>query len=107
MRERTPLTPRRLRRWYRRFNRRYFDNKLPPRIPLKLVEANRGYLSGDTHETCVLAINEAYYWDTGIGRMTMLHEMVHLKLFPYPGHGPKFQEEMKRLARLGAFEHLW
>jgi hypothetical protein len=109
VRQRTPLTTRRLRRWYRTYNRRYFNGELPPNIPLKLVEDrdHRGYVLGEKRESCTIAINEAYYWDTGIGRMTLLHEMVHVKLCPYPNHGPRFQEEMQRLAASGAFRRLW
>lgn len=36
--------------------------------------------------------------------VTLLHEMVHVKLSNRGGHGPKFKKEMRRLIRLGAFD---
>ena len=45
---------------------------------------------------------------------TLLHEMVHTQLWhrgerpaAFNGHGKKFQKEMHRLTRAGAFEQLW
>ena len=45
---------------------------------------------------------------------TLLHEMVHAILWyrgerpaAFNGHGKKFQREMQRLARMGAFNRLW
>lgn len=41
-------------------------------------------------------------------RMTMLHEMVHVKLGRSSAeHGKAFQKEMLRLAKRGAFQSLW
>ena len=44
-------------------------------------------------------------------RITLLHEMAHLKVdlnFPRArGHGKHWLAEMKRLARIGAFERWW
>ena len=43
----------------------------------------------------------------------LLHEMCHAKLSVHPlpgarrGHGKTFQQEMKRLAVLGAFDSIW
>jgi predicted SprT family Zn-dependent metalloprotease len=46
-----------------------------------------------------------------VADFTLLHEMVHLKLrYKDTGcsaHGHLFQREMKRLARIGAFNGLW
>lgn len=42
-----------------------------------------------------------------IVRLTLLHEMAHLHLFPYRYHGKKFDAEMLRLAAHGAFSGLW
>jgi Zn-dependent peptidase ImmA (M78 family) len=45
-------------------------------------------------------------WPT-LWRWTLLHEMVHLFLPDHADHGEKFQKEMLRLARAGAFRNLW
>jgi len=42
--------------------------------------------------------------------LTLFHEIVHLKLKLRKSrhdHGPDFQKEMKRLAKVGAFSGLW
>jgi hypothetical protein len=38
---------------------------------------------------------------------TLLHEMVHASLPWRVNHGPKFQAEMLRLAKAGAFKEYW
>jgi hypothetical protein len=43
-----------------------------------------------------------------IWKLTLLHEMVHVKLWPrHKKHTKKFHSEMLRLAQLGAFNSLW
>lgn len=44
---------------------------------------------------------------TNVILLTLLHEMCHVKLYPYMKHGRRFQEEMKRLALRDAFKGIW
>ena len=49
--------------------------------------------------------------DSALRGSTILHEMAHikvdLKFGREMGHGKHWQNEMKRLARLGAFRDMW
>lgn len=42
-----------------------------------------------------------------VAKMTLFHEMVHIKLRFSINHGPEFQREMLRLVKAGAFRDLW
>jgi hypothetical protein len=55
----------------------------------------------------VLRIDPRFAHDSRTVRITLLHEMAHIKLSPYRTHGPKFEAEMQRLAAAGAFKGLW
>jgi hypothetical protein len=54
-----------------------------------------------------IILSSKYKRETALWRLTLLHEMVHLKLGVTAGHGPKFHTEMVRLSRAGAFKGLW
>lgn len=54
-----------------------------------------------------IAISTDLKKGTKLWKFTLLHEMCHLKHGVTAGHGPKFEAEMLRLARAGAFEGLW
>lgn len=99
------MTNKELQRWYRLYNNKYFSGKLPP---AKVKFAKMEWM-GETY--CVLGeiyINKALKrWPSGGVRFTLLHEMVHLSLPPIVMHGPRFQKEMLRLAKAGAFEGVW
>ena len=103
------ITRRRQRSWFRVFNRRYFGGELNPRTRLKFHQDGRhwGWLIGDTAESCTLEMHHHCKADSRVGRIYLLHEMVHLKLFPLEGHGERFEAEMLRLANEGAFKGLW
>mgnify|MGYP001562620391 FL=1 len=47
-----------------------------------------------------------YHWH-GFTQQTLLHEMAHLAIPMRFYHGPRFQKEMLRLAKIGAFKGLW
>jgi hypothetical protein len=103
------LSVRRQRRWFRTFNRRYFGNQLPPRTRLNFHEADGywGWVLGDAKDSCTLSMHHHCKADSRVGRIFLLHEMVHIHLDPYPFHGPRFEAEMRRLANEGAFQDLW
>ena len=97
----------RLERSYRYYNRRYFGNLLPNppevRVHWARLQSELGYQLEDE-----IVLNRRYRHCNALWRMTLLHEMVHLKLPPRaPDHGRRFQREMLRLARAGAFRYLW
>ena len=95
-----------LQKTYRYYNRKYFENALPSDTPVawdKMSNAIYGYITTEDE----IFINRAYRQIDSIWRLTLLHEMVHLALAPYRGHGKQFQSEMVRLAKAGALRHLW
>jgi predicted SprT family Zn-dependent metalloprotease len=112
------MTEKELTRLYTRYNKKYFDGKLPQEIPIKLIDMskteNGGLHTGiDYHG---LRLDNIYLDSTFKGydallKFFLLHEMAHAKLFPQPDgadpHGQQFDDEMMRLAFRGAFKGLW
>jgi hypothetical protein len=112
--------------WYRHYNRKYFGGKLPvidlafklprnarvrsdglvPRHPWKKAYA---YTLFDQETTKPFGIFfeprtkiEAHF------HLLLLHEMVHVELGHLRWkHGKRFQNEMLRLAKAGAFKDCW
>lgn len=97
-----------LRRWYRDANQRWFGGKLPDDVDLFWAPhdgcSGMAWQEGDGF---VILINPAYALDFHVARLTLLHEMAHLALWPYRKHGPRFEAEMRRLAKSGAMKGLW
>ena len=102
------LTEARLRRWYRLFNRRFFAGKLPPSgcVHLAEVEGCWGVMFHDGKDFAI-HISPQNAVCVRIAKMTLLHEMAHLSLWPCNTHGPRFEQEMQRLAAAGAMRALW
>jgi hypothetical protein len=98
------LTNADLRWWYREYNRKYFGNKLPKaHVKFSGIEG-----LGVTHvEWKEIFISKQLKRWRAIALMTLLHEMVHLSLPPRFNHGPRFNKEMLRLAKAGAFRGIW
>lgn len=94
---------------FKKFNRKFFKNQLPADTDLRISKVCNyllGYQQGDK-----IVLSRKYRRDS-IWKMTLLHEMVHLKLDGTPEHernhhGPAFEKEMRRLARAGAFKGIW
>jgi hypothetical protein len=105
----------RLRKLYARYNKEFFDSELPVEVQVGWNDdpaTSYGFtLCIDDDETDHVAfqihLNKAIQVSYEQTRLTLLHEMAHVKLHPYTKHGKKFQEEMKRLAGRDAFEGLW
>lgn len=97
----------RLTRWYRTYNEKYFNNELPEDIKL-LWESHSEHLGTvRVDEKFEIRINPVLAIIPPYARLCLLHEMVHVKLWPSIKHGSKFQAEMMRLALEGAFRKLW
>lgn len=102
------LCDRELQKVFREYNRRWFDNSLPDDVDCLFSPVDDCYgLVLQTEGNWLLQINPKYAMEGRLWRLTLLHEMSHLRLHPYRLHGKKFQEEMKRLAVMGAFRLLW
>lgn len=102
------LCDRTLRRWYREANTRWFEGKLPDDVDvLYAPHAGCVGIAGQSGDSFFIQVNPAYAMDVSIVKLTLLHEMAHVALWPYRTHGPKFQQEMLRLANAGAMNGKW
>lgn len=90
---------------YREYNKLYFSNKLPHDIDVKWKKNMPPiglWIAG------TILINAAYKKEHMIWRLTLLHEMAHVATAAEKAeHGPRWKREMRRLARIGAFDKLW
>lgn len=90
-------------RSYRIFNSCYFGSRLPEDMELSWarLKADMGYCDS----TEIVLDRRLKRWPR-VALSTLLHEMAHLSSGA-AGHGPKFQKEMLRLAKVGAFKDIW
>lgn len=106
-----------LKRWYTKFNRIYFDNKLPEDVDIGWNELDGMYGTlavniwtskedGLEHKVLQIHIDPRKHHGREQYFATLLHEMVHVKLIPYRQHGKKFKDEMHLLMVKGAFDDL-
>jgi hypothetical protein len=113
-----------LQKYFQIYNKKYFGGALPP-VTLRWADMKHfGHYFAREHEMFDIFTNEVVSvrtehvielgkWSTNnrsVWRMTLLHEMCHLKLRDKKraaSHGRLFNQEMKRLAASGAFHGLW
>lgn len=92
---------------YAAYNRRYFRSRLPKDITLRWTSRlpnGYGLFDGDN----TIYINRDHRKWKKMWRLTLLHEMAHLATASEKAeHGPQWLREMRRLARIGAFNKLW
>lgn len=98
-------------RLYREFNKAYFGEALPA-VRVKWSRSKtkpHGYAGVCHFDPLAIFLNPALKgWDR-IWSIVLLHEMVHVEQRDVckKYHGRKFQNRMKQLASLGAFQDLW
>ena len=105
----------RLRRWYIKFNKAYFNGELPedtivfwqPTHDASAVTCPVFEVADGKFQITIgpEVMGFGCYW-----KMLLLHEMTHVKLWrthPKHQHGKQFQAEMLRLVQAGAFRRLW
>lgn len=87
---------RQLKLMYNRFNVRYFDGELPDvKIHYEPVSA---YADCDEVEgEIVIRVNPSIGGWFDFLALTLLHEMVHVKLWPSRRHTARFDQEIARL----------
>lgn len=106
---------RQLKHWFDKYNAKHFGGQLPTDTLIYWEPPSDSY-----GETCpvyevedkkfLIKLDPALKGVPDYFKILLLHEMVHVKLWPkHPKHqhGQIFQEEMKRLAIEGAFRTLW
>ena len=93
--------------WYGKYNRLYFDSQLPDAKiwwePISGTYADCQLVDGIWR----VRLNPSLSGWPQMMKLTLLHELVHIKLHPYQKHGKRFNDEMRRLAGRGAFDKLW
>lgn len=95
----------RLQSAYHDYNRLYFRSQLPSNVMVKWVKMEKHYgrAGGGLIEISTYIKNFPDFW-----QMTLLHEMAHVATDSEKAdHGPRWRREMRRLARIGAFDKLW
>jgi len=99
-----------LMRLFRKFNAKYFDGELPePLIKYEHITDMKcfGLCEQLADESFVITIDSQWASSRSFRHLTLLHEMVHIHIWPCATHGKKFQDEMMRLALDGAFKEIW
>ena len=60
----------------------------------------------DDGSWCIIVDRGTSVYHSILTKQTILHEMIHIKLTPYGGHGVKFKKQIRRIAALGALDTL-
>lgn len=96
-------------RLFRKFNTKYFDGKLPePIIHYAHIPEIRCFgVCEHNGKQFVITIDPQHATSRATRHLTVLHELVHVKLWPSTIHGRKFHDEMLRLANAGALKAVW
>ena len=97
-----------LRNLFKRFNRKYFANRL------SVSDIRFGKLRGKAYgETSflldcdpIITLASSLKDQRRFSWMVLLHEMAHVDLGAEAGHGPKFIKRMRKLVEQGAFDSL-
>lgn len=110
-----------LKKWYREANQEYFDSQLPKNTIVRWGteeewedEEDGARNLGDTDvagrpmEVRLSPVLHRLHW-WGIAKITLYHEMIHIlleikKVKQENDHDDRFEKEMLRLAKLGAFK---
>lgn len=115
--------PTKLHKYFRLYNAKYFGGVLTEPVLQWAKLKHYGHFFGreintynvvtdELDATRLELVIELAEWTRGMNnvwRLTLLHEMVHLKLHNKrcKTHGKLFNDEMKRLANVGAMNGLW
>lgn len=97
-------------RLFRKFNEKYFDGRLPePILRYEHIIEMRcfGLCEQLEDNSFVITIDPQWASSRSFRHLTLLHEMVHISIWPCATHGKRFQDEMIRLALEGAFKEIW
>jgi hypothetical protein len=107
----------RLTKWYMKYNKLYFNNQLPLGVLVGWeIQEDSAHLNtvtfnkkddGMDMQIAVIRLDPKKHQGARDDRLSLLHEMAHLKLHPWSKHGKRFNNEMRRLAVEGALDDLW
>jgi predicted metal-dependent hydrolase len=89
---------RQLKRWYAQFNRRYFNDELPTDASVWWEPTSGAYADCNLVDGGFrIRINPALAGWVEMAKLTLLHECIHIKLWPSKIHGIRFDREVQRL----------
>ncbi len=103
---------------YRGYNQKYFKGKLPSvicmwngretdkRKALATTLPLTGKEAKKQNALYLLVFHPSLLLDGSFISLAVLHEMAHLSVGT-GRHGPKFEKEMLRIAKAGAFKKIW
>lgn len=98
-----------LRRYYHRWNARYFEGRLPEDVEFRW-EADADYENCGTarleNGKGFIHLNPALHINFAQVLISLAHEMIHLLLWPYRRHGKRFNAEVARLVLAGMYKGL-
>ena len=102
-----------LKRWYRNFNKRFFNGSLTDDVELFYGNCVRdmhwyAYTSDfDDKEGFEICIDKQFENDETFAKILLLHEMIHIKTWKARKcHGEEFEKEIIRLVKIGAYKGL-
>jgi len=99
-----------LRSWYAEYNEQYFQNKLPKNvvIDLNLRTGNMASTSFPKFEKYHISFDPHYVASQRAGRITLLHEMCHIKTWGEieEVHGPRWRACMLEVDMQGEFRDI-
>ncbi|SRR6266403_5412273 len=105
------MTNKKLKRLYKSYNRKHFQNKLPDiTVRFEEIEDRENalgetiFIGGEPGQINIDKKLKRWHKVTG---MVLLHECVHVSLPMKIMHGPRFEARMRRLAKNHAFVGLW
>lgn len=98
--------------WYRGFNQKYFQDRLPAAIITHDLKDDRYMaITEIVGQTYHIAFNPRYNQSPVQERENLLHEMCHVEVYTegdeFDAHGMKWQHCMHRLADEKALENVW
>jgi hypothetical protein len=108
-----------LEKWFKQFNRRFFENRIDPRVQVRFAmsEDDRDVIGDDCDgvylvDEKVILIDKALRGYRRLTQMILLHEMIHAEIPKHisqpfiEDHGMLFQHRMVELFNAGAFDGL-
>lgn len=108
------MTQTELTRLYARYNKKFFDNKLPAESPIVLVDfqgtSDEGWCVSHAEQGVAvhtICLDKNLKDRPNVLKNQLLHEMIHVKLHPYGEHDQIFYDEVGRLVLRGALKGIW
>lgn len=96
--------------FYRRFNKKYFGNRLPKDMPVsfrKIDSLGNTVIHRQTFRPLYIQITDKIRFSSRLAMATVLHEMLHVAHPEKRGHRGWFDKEMQKLVKRGAMNGLW